>query len=1304
MADGKVIIEVDAEDKGFRDSLTWAKKAAVEASKELEQSGKSITSVGKSISDVGEKISKIGTSMTKYITTPVLAAGTAAVKFASDYNENLNKVDASFKDSADVVKEWAKTATEQFGLSESAALEATSLFGDMGTSMGLTTEQAAEMAISLTGLAGDLSSFKNIGIDQAMTALKGVFTGETESLKELGVVMTETNLKEFADGLGLVYDEMSQTEKVTLRYQYVLDKTKNAQGDYSRTSDEAANSLRTMKAEAENLGVAFGEELLPSITPLIQDATELIRKFGELDESTKQNIIQAGLFVAAIGPVTTVVGKATEGIGTLVKGAGNAVGAIGEFTSALSGGAGLGSALVSTLGTGGTVGLAVAGTAALAGGIYALVTNIRDAHDPVLQLEQAIEGVSAAQESISVSQNIIDLANRYEELRAKMSDTSLSASELSAVESELDGVRAQLSSATGGAVSAEGDYNSELDQTVAVQKTLAEIEKDRAKSQLYDFLVEGADDYKNALNDLEEKQAAVTEAENEMQRASNSAANDADAAYQGLFDTLAEIESQFGDGVIDIDDDEQVNELRSALDGLEAQIYDISGIKVELGSLDDARAAVSALEWDTGNAAETAENASDSYNALKSDLDVLTDTTSKYESVALVAVEGGLISVEDAAAALEMSVEELDGRLNQYKDTTKESADSTEGLGDAAGGTSDKLDEEAQAAEEASNKLRDIGNSAVDAKYAGGDLREAYDELSSQFDDVKESGAETAVKFAELALESLNLAATNQELVESYSGYVDVAGTIGVTLSDLSSWLINNGLTAEEWGSQVDSATESVINGFEKLDTSLDMSLDTMAENLRYNIDAYSNWNSNIQQLMAAAEATGSQTAVDFVMYMQQMGIGSAAQVQAMVDDIDGTMETFPPLMGEAIESGMITVYNGIEGNKINVSEATADVMGGAAETIEGTDLGSAATTSSSEIPGAISEQKGAVEAATNELAMAAHSTIATIGWTDLGNAIAQGIANGISNNSGLVASAAGIAAESINLSQFENVGLSSGQAFSTGIRSQEGSMRSAAQTLATSVTTIWTNYSGRFQQSGSVAGTRIRTGLTQQLSSIRSAGQNLANSVTDAWRATMGRFQQTGSAASSSLASGISSGQSTVTGAASSVIYAAQSAMNIGGWYDLGYNISAGVASGVRGGSYLITQAAQSAAQSALSSAKESLGVQSPSRVFQDEVGKMIPAGIALGIEKATPVATDAMALSTEQLLQATEIALRPSGTMATPQYIINNHNTTYQNFAGGNGGGGLVIETPVYLDGREIARAIAKPTGRQMAYLEGL
>ena len=525
-----------------------------------------------------------------------------------------------------------------------------------------------------------------------------------------------------------------------------------------------------------------------------------------------------------------------------------------------------------------------------------------------------------------------------------MSDTSLSASELSSVESELDGVRAQLSSATGGAVSTEGDYNSELDQTVAIQKTLAEIERDRAKTEIYDYLIEGSNDYKYALEELEQAESDLEAAQEQRDISAKAYAEGTDETYQGLLNTVEEIQGKLDEGLIDTSTVEGAEMMRESLDMLEDSVNALrtDGEEIRFDNFAEAASYIENMDYSTQDAADSLEEAEGQITELDGKIKELSDQTSSYDKVLLNLVDSGLVSADEIAGILEISVEDLEERLDECRNTTDDSANSTEGLGDAAGGTADKLDEEAQAAEEASNKLRDIGNSAVDAKYAGGDLREAYDELSSQFDDVKESGDETAVKFAELALESLNLAATNQELVESYSGYVDVAGTIGVTLSDLSSWLINNGLTAEEWGSQVDSATESVINGFEKLDTSLDMSLDTMAENLRYNIDAYSNWNSNIQQLMAAAEATGSQTAVDFVMYMQQMGIGSAAQVQAMVDDIDGTMETFPPLMGEAIESGMITVYNGIEGNKINVSEATADVMGGAAETIEGTDLGSA--------------------------------------------------------------------------------------------------------------------------------------------------------------------------------------------------------------------------------------------------------------------------------------------------------------------------------------------------------------------------
>ena len=161
-------------------------------------------------------------------------------------------------------------------------------------------------------------SFKNIDIDQAMTALNGVFTGETESLKTLGVVMTETNLKQFADDAGLVYEQMSQAEKVQLRYAYVMEMTKNAQGDYARTSEGTANSMRTLQASFENLISELGQNLLPIITPIIQSITKILKKFGEMDPWAQKLVIGIGIVVAAIGPLLTGIGGIITTVTTLL--------------------------------------------------------------------------------------------------------------------------------------------------------------------------------------------------------------------------------------------------------------------------------------------------------------------------------------------------------------------------------------------------------------------------------------------------------------------------------------------------------------------------------------------------------------------------------------------------------------------------------------------------------------------------------------------------------------------------------------------------------------------------------------------------------------------------------------------------------------------------------------------------------------------------------------------------------------------------------------------------------------------------
>lgn len=295
---------------------------------------KQIENVANKLDKAGEKMKSAGSKMTVGLTTPIVAAGTASAMAASDYEENLNKVNVAFDKSAQKVIDFSETATEQFGLSKNSALEMTSQFGDMGTSMGLTQENAADMAISLAGLAGDLSSFKNIGIDQAMTALNGVFTGETESLKTLGVVMTETNLKQFAEDLGLVYDEMDQAQKVTLRYQYVMEATKNAQGDYSRTSDGTANSMRTLKEEINNLAVAFGQELLPIITPIIQEITKMVQWIGSLDSGTKGLITNVLIVVAIIGPLLVGLGSLATSVLSITKLLKGVSGILGIISSA----------------------------------------------------------------------------------------------------------------------------------------------------------------------------------------------------------------------------------------------------------------------------------------------------------------------------------------------------------------------------------------------------------------------------------------------------------------------------------------------------------------------------------------------------------------------------------------------------------------------------------------------------------------------------------------------------------------------------------------------------------------------------------------------------------------------------------------------------------------------------------------------------------------------------------------------------------------------------------------------------------
>ena len=197
---------------------------------------------------------------------------------ASDLEEVQNVVDVSFGSMADEVEAFANAAVRSYGMSALTAKRMASTFMAMSNGMDIAQEAGKNMSLQLTALAGDMASFYNVGQDIAQTALTSIFTGETESLKKFGIVLTETNLEAFAlsQGIKKSYQAMSQAEKVALRYNYVLNATKNAQGDFARTSGSWANQIRLLKEQwTQFLGI-LGSGLIKILTPMVKALNQML--------------------------------------------------------------------------------------------------------------------------------------------------------------------------------------------------------------------------------------------------------------------------------------------------------------------------------------------------------------------------------------------------------------------------------------------------------------------------------------------------------------------------------------------------------------------------------------------------------------------------------------------------------------------------------------------------------------------------------------------------------------------------------------------------------------------------------------------------------------------------------------------------------------------------------------------------------------------------------------------------------------------------------------------------------------------
>ena len=253
--------------------------------------------------------------------------GKAALDASSDLQEVQNVVDVSFREldaAGNVVSDmtykiegFAQTCIEKFGMSEFAAKQTAGSFMAMGKSMGLSMEEASDMAVTLTGLTGDFSSFYNISQDYARVAMSAVYTGETETLKRYGIVLTEANLQQYAQSKGIetTVKKMDARDKAILRYMYIMDATKDMEGDFVRTQDSWANSTRVLAQLWNQFLISLGSGLISILSPMVQVLGQVVQRLTQFVQVLWQAL--SNIFGFQLQDITKQASGAAGAVGDL---------------------------------------------------------------------------------------------------------------------------------------------------------------------------------------------------------------------------------------------------------------------------------------------------------------------------------------------------------------------------------------------------------------------------------------------------------------------------------------------------------------------------------------------------------------------------------------------------------------------------------------------------------------------------------------------------------------------------------------------------------------------------------------------------------------------------------------------------------------------------------------------------------------------------------------------------------------------------------------------------------------------------
>lgn len=322
------IDKLNSELKNNKKTLDDAENSLGDYKNQTNETTKATSSFGSTLKAILVRDVLVGglkaiTNGIKQLASEMVDFAKKGIQNASDIQEYMNVVDVVFGDSASEIEDFAKRAATAYGMTRQSALQYAGTMGAMLQSMGVTGEETLKMSTALAGLAGDMASFYNIDQETAWQKIRAGISGEVEPLKQLGINLSVANLEEYAlaQGINKTYEEMTQAEKATLRYNYLMNAAANSIGDFERTSGNFVNQQKVAKLQIENLATALGEQLLPTVNSVLTAFNQMLS--GEItleDGIRRMTIVVMDLANKLIANLPTIMTAAVSMIGSLIEG------------------------------------------------------------------------------------------------------------------------------------------------------------------------------------------------------------------------------------------------------------------------------------------------------------------------------------------------------------------------------------------------------------------------------------------------------------------------------------------------------------------------------------------------------------------------------------------------------------------------------------------------------------------------------------------------------------------------------------------------------------------------------------------------------------------------------------------------------------------------------------------------------------------------------------------------------------------------------------------------------------------------